>query len=288
MLAYDVRGRGPGLVLLHGIGSTATETWGPVADRLATEYAVVLPDLPGSGRTPLPDGRPALSEVADQVVAAAREAGLDDFVIAGASLGAAVAVRAAARRPDLVRGLFTLSGFVRPRAALWLHLEMWAARVARRDPTLDTHLTPLSFSEKYLSALTEQGARQQAARFAASAPGVREQIALALDVDLCGDLPAVTVPTLVVAAMADRLVDPEHSVELAERIPDARLTAVGAGHAAAVEEPGRVLEILTEFLREVNLRASTPPGHRSTAVRQPAPTPAPRRPSRVPRPRSPR
>ncbi|GGM23110.1 hypothetical protein GCM10010129_79310 [Streptomyces fumigatiscleroticus] len=57
MLAYDRRGRGPGLVLLPGLGSSATDTWGSLVDALAAEYTVVLPDLPGSGRTPLPGGR---------------------------------------------------------------------------------------------------------------------------------------------------------------------------------------------------------------------------------------
>ncbi|MGW0812844.1 alpha/beta fold hydrolase [Streptomyces viridiviolaceus] len=259
MLAYDVRGRGPGLVLLHGIGSTATETWGPLADRLASEYTVLLPDLPGSGLSPLPDGRLVLSDVADRVMATAQEAGLEDFVVAGCSLGAAVAVRTAARRPDRVRGLFALCGFARPRATLWLQLEMWAARIARRDPALDTYLTPLAFSRTYVTAFAAREAQRRATRFAASAHGVREQIALALGVDVRGDLGTVTVPALVVAAMADRLVDPEHSVELAEGIPDARLTAVGAGHAATVEEPDLILGILTEFLREAHR-----PTHRTT------------------------
>ncbi|MGV9915401.1 alpha/beta fold hydrolase [Streptomyces tendae] len=270
MLAYDVRGRGPGLVLVHGIGSTATETWGPLADRLATECTVVLPDLPGSGHSPLPDHPLTVTEVADHVVATAWEAGLDDFVVAGSSLGAAVAVSAAARRPDRVRGLLTLCGFARPRAALWLQLEIWAARIARGDPTLDSYLAPLSFSEKYLTALTPSEGARRAVRFAASAPGTREQIDLALSVDVCADLPAITMPALVVAAVADRLVEPEHSLELAEGLADARLAAIGTGHAAAVEDPGRVLEILTGFLREVHRTAPVArrraDGRRSTAA----------------------
>ncbi|MER7539040.1 alpha/beta hydrolase [Streptomyces sp. NPDC097704] len=238
MLAYDIRGRGPGLVLLHGMGSTAAGTWGTLADALAAEHTVVLPDLPGSGRSPLPDSPPALNDVADQVVAAADAAGLDDFVIAGASLGAAVAIRIAALRPDRVRGLFTLSGFARPRTALWLQLEKWSSSLSGPDTDLDAFLTSLTFSG--------------AARREASAAGTAEQIALALGLDARGDLPAISSPTLVVATMRDRLVDPEHSVELAEGMPDARLAAIGAGHTATVEEPDLVLELLTGFLRRVS------------------------------------
>lgn len=286
MLAYDIRGDGPGLVLLHGIGGTATETWGTLLDSLAAEHTVVLPDLPGSGRSPLPVGPLRADAVADQVVDTARKAGLSDFVVAGASLGAAVAVKVAARHPDRVRGLFTLAGFARPRTTLWLSLEMWAALHARRDEKLSAFLTSLFFSEDYLAARTPEAARQLTARLAASAPGTAQQIAFALGIDICGDLPAVAVPALVVAATGDRFVAPEHSVELAEGIPGARLAAVRGGHAATFEEPGRTLELLTGFLREVHrsydVHRSGPEVLPTPAVTRPAghgPRPLPTAPS---------
>ncbi|MFF4355078.1 alpha/beta fold hydrolase [Streptomyces sp. NPDC001530] len=283
MLAYDIQGSGPGLVLLPGIGGTAADIWEALLADLAAEHTVVLPDLPGSGRSPLPAGLLEASAVADQVVATAHRAGLNDFVIAGTSLGAAVAVKVAARHPDRVRGLFTLCGFARPRTTLWLGLEVWASLHVGDDDELGTFLTSLFFSEDYLDARTPEVARQLTARLVASAAGTAQQIAFALGIDVRGDLPAVTAPTLVVAAAGDRFVDPEHSVELANGIAGARLAAVKGGHAAACEEPGRTLEILTGFLRDVVHRAH--PGVSPTdAVRWPA-GPGPRRLPTVPAPR---
>ncbi|WP_405655289.1 alpha/beta fold hydrolase [Streptomyces sp. NBC_00019] len=89
MLAYDILGSGPALVLLPGIGGSAADTWETLLADLAAEYTVVLADLPGSGRSPLPAGPLEAGAVADQVVATAHRAGLSDFVIAGTSLGAA-------------------------------------------------------------------------------------------------------------------------------------------------------------------------------------------------------
>ncbi len=162
-----------------------------------------------------------------------------------------MAVKVAARHPGRVRGLLTLAGFARPRTALWLNLEMWASLHARRDERLTTLLTSLSFSEEYLARLTPQRVRQLTARFAGSAPGIAQQIAFALGIDVRGDLPSVAAPALVVASPGDRMVAPEHSLELADAIPGARLTAVAGGHAAAIEEPGRTLEILTGFLHDI-------------------------------------
>ncbi|MDH6589435.1 pimeloyl-ACP methyl ester carboxylesterase [Streptomyces sp. SAI-133] len=283
MLAYDVLGSGPGLVLLAGIGGTAADTWELLLTELAVEHTVVPIDLPGSGRSPLPEGPLRVDAVADQVVATAREAGLTEFVIAGTSLGAAVAVAVAARHPRPVRGLFTLCGFARPRTTLWLGLEMWASVLVRGDAELNAFLASLSFSRSYLAAHTSQAARRLTARLAGSAPGVSQQIAFALGVDLRGDLAAVTAPTLVVAATGDQLVAPEHSVELADGIPGARLAAVKGGHAATFEEPERTLELLTGFLHDLHPRPHPAPSPTDPDGRPPGPgsrrsVPAPRRP----------
>ncbi|MFJ5036066.1 alpha/beta fold hydrolase [Streptomyces sp. NPDC088560] len=284
MLAYDIRGSGPGLVLLHGIGSTATATWGTLVDSLAAEYTLVLPDLPGSGLSPLPDGPLEAAAVADQIVATAREAGLSRFVVAGASLGAAIAIKIATRHPGRVRGLLTLAGFARPRTALSLGLEMWASLHTRQDDELSAFLASASFSEKYLAALAPDTARRLNARLGASATGTAEQIAFALGIDVRGDLSAVTAPTLVVAAMGDRFAAPEHSVELAEGIPGARLAAVRGGHAATIEEPGRILRVIREFLHDIDRYQAK---GRRTAPAPPPVSQGPGLPPPIARPRNP-
>ena len=49
-LRYFVGGAGPPLALVHGLGGMATN-WRLVAPALATEHRVVVPDLPGHGRS---------------------------------------------------------------------------------------------------------------------------------------------------------------------------------------------------------------------------------------------
>ena len=54
MLAYERFGSGEPLVLIHGIGHRR-QTWYPVVDRLAQEFDVIIPDLPGHGGSPALD-----------------------------------------------------------------------------------------------------------------------------------------------------------------------------------------------------------------------------------------
>ena len=55
-------GQGPTLLLLHGIGSSAT-AWSKQMERLGRYYTCIAPDLPGYGDSPDPAGTGLLSTV---------------------------------------------------------------------------------------------------------------------------------------------------------------------------------------------------------------------------------
>jgi len=66
-LRYFVGGSGPPLVLVHGLGGAASN-WVELAPILARRHRVILPDLPGHGRSaPLPAAH-GLASFADRVV----------------------------------------------------------------------------------------------------------------------------------------------------------------------------------------------------------------------------
>lgn len=95
-LAYDRRGAGEPLVLLHGL-SHRRQGWDPVIDRLAAERDVIAVDLPGHGDSPaLPHGL-VYAEVVDEVEKFLRGLGLERPHVAGNSLGGLLAIDLAAR-----------------------------------------------------------------------------------------------------------------------------------------------------------------------------------------------
>jgi len=95
-LAYERRGSGPPLVLLHGVGHRR-QAWDAVLDRLTPHRDVIAVDLPGHGESPpLPaSATPVLTVLRDQVTALFDELGLDRPHIAGNSLGGRLALEAA-------------------------------------------------------------------------------------------------------------------------------------------------------------------------------------------------
>ena len=104
---YDVPGPAgaPTVVLLHGLGATASLNWPGAFGALSPSFRVVALDHRGHGRgmrTPLPF---RLQDCADDVVALADVLGVDELVAVGYSMGGPVAMLARRRHPSRVSGL---------------------------------------------------------------------------------------------------------------------------------------------------------------------------------------
>ena len=81
---------GTPFVLLHGFGGDL-ENWSLVQDALSEHRPTYAVELPGHGQSTKDVGEGRLDDLADGVVAALDALGLDRFLIAGHSLGGAVA-----------------------------------------------------------------------------------------------------------------------------------------------------------------------------------------------------
>ena len=95
-LAYETRGSGPPLVLLHGTGSYRG-MWDPVVGTLARERRVIAVDLPGfagSGAEPADPSPEGLTTYLERWFA---DQGLDRPHVAGNSLGGGLALELARR-----------------------------------------------------------------------------------------------------------------------------------------------------------------------------------------------
>lgn len=102
-IAYETRGSGRPLVLLHGAWVDRRQ-WAPQVERFAGDFEVVTPDLRGHGDSTADDGL-HLDRMADDVAALCGDLGLEDPVVCGLSMGGLVAQRLALAHPERVAGM---------------------------------------------------------------------------------------------------------------------------------------------------------------------------------------
>ncbi|MEV6554122.1 alpha/beta hydrolase [Nocardia sp. NPDC051756] len=248
-LRTTVTGAGPGLVLAHGASGTIDTNFGALIPALATTHTVVASDYPDS------DIQLTLDGLADALAAAAVDAGVETFALVGYSLGSAVAVRAATRHPDRVRGLILAAGFAKADNRARLAVQIWQDLLDRGDTAMFSRLAlSLAFSASFLNGLPAEQVDEFVRIGATTIPGgTLQQARLVETVDTTGDLGGVTVPTLVVGATEDLLVDPANSRFLAENIPGAEYTEIAAGHVLMAEQPDQWRKTVEDFLNRHQL-----------------------------------
>ncbi len=113
-LAFDVTGRGPGLLLLHG-GGLDRRTWHDIGyvERLRDEFTLVAVDARGHGESdrPAEPSAYATDRICQDLLAVADAAGLDRFAIWGFSYGANMGRYLAARSGRVYRIILIGGGF---------------------------------------------------------------------------------------------------------------------------------------------------------------------------------
>lgn len=260
-LRYAVGGDGDPVALVHGLGGTIAN-WRLIAPALARSRRVVVPDLPGhGGSAPLP-AAPNVDAFADAVLAVleAEEALPATFV--GHSLGGLVALRAAVRRPDAVRGVvlaagagissatraaettLTVLGLVQPGRAL----APWRRRLARSRSG-----RTLMFG--WWGVADPEGLEPEMAEAFLSGPAEHTDTAAAGRALLASDprreLERVSCPVLCLWGTSDNWVPLADGMEYARRLRAPLRTIAGCGHLLIGERPDACLAAISAFLAEL-------------------------------------
>ncbi|MQA93253.1 MAG: alpha/beta fold hydrolase [Streptosporangiales bacterium] len=132
-LAFERRGAGPPVVLLHGIGS-GWQSWEPVLPALAERFDVIALDLPGFGASPpLPEGRRygvfALADAAEEFWTGL---GVERPYVVGHSMGGLVALELSRRGTVRAASAVSPAGFWSPPERLYVRAVLRGGLLATR------------------------------------------------------------------------------------------------------------------------------------------------------------
>ncbi|MGY4645705.1 alpha/beta fold hydrolase [Cellulomonas sp. URHB0016] len=211
-------------VLVHGIGMSA-RYFRRLTAELATDGRVLVPELPGCGRTPRTARAPRVDELADGLAAELDARDVRGATLVGHSMGAQVATELACRRPDLAGRLVLLSPVVDDDARSGPAQGLRLARDTLREP-LGANL--VTFTD-YLRA----GPRWYLA-----------QLPHMLGYRLEERLPDVRCPVVVVRGERDMVAPQAWVARLAGLAPDGHAVVVpGAAHVVMYSRPELVARL---------------------------------------------
>ena len=234
-VSYTVDGAAdaPVVVLSNSLGA-ARGMWDPQVPALAERYRVVTYDTRGHGESPAPRGPYALDDLVDDLVALLDEVGAERAHVAGLSLGGMTAMRLALREPQRVDRLALLCTSAKPDPTPFLERAA-AVRTGGTAPLAPT-VASRWVTPAYAAEHPDLVARLEAMIAGSDDEGYAACCEVVAGVDLLGDLPRISAPTLVVSGREDPALPPEHQELIAEAIPGAELLTVSpAAHLANLE-----------------------------------------------------
>lgn len=259
-------GSGPALVLLHGggPGASGVANWRRNIDALAASYSLVIPDLPGYGRsTKYIDQDDPFGDLAASVGGLIDELGLEKAHLIGNSYGGGAALRLALDRPDRVdrmvlngpggigttralptKGLNALLGYYggdgpsREKMADFIRTYLVADASAITDEVIDG---------RYQDSLDPEVVANPPLRRPSGASAPRTM--LRLDITRDKRLASCEIPTLVIWGTADKINRPSGAATLAQtmRRCDAYLAAQ-VGHWVQWEATDLFNRLALDFL----------------------------------------
>jgi magnesium chelatase accessory protein len=248
------------LLLLHGTGA-ATHSWRDLLPRLALNFTVISPDLPGHGFTSQPEkAGMTLPGMAKGVATLLDRLGLQPDYVAGHSAGAAVLAEMCLAGRIAPKALASLNGALLPLPFHGVAAPLMGplAKLFASNP-----LVPMLFAWQAAdgavvrrllqgtgSRIDSQGERFYT-RLARRSGHAGAALTMMANWDLqtfAQRLPGLTTRLLLVVGENDRSIPPADARRIKQFLPDAEIVRMpGLGHLAHEERPDEVAELLRKF-----------------------------------------
>lgn len=227
VMKYLISGKGPCVVLLHGWGANK-EAMGIITEALVSEYTVIAPDLYGFGASKI-EKPLTLDDYATGVVTVLLKENIKSAVFIGHSFGGRIAVRLAARRPDLVKKLILIdSAGLKPRFS--------CKKFIRRAANAFGKATGL-FQPK--------GSRD----YEDSSGYLRATFLNVIHDFQNGECPLIRCPAMIIWGSSDRDTPPYMARRFKKLIPQSVLYILPkSGHFSYLDSPNRTIFLIKEFL----------------------------------------
>ncbi|CAN5777007.1 alpha/beta hydrolase [soil metagenome] len=234
------------LVLIHGAGGTHLH-WPPQLRHMPVA-PVYAPDLPGHGRS-TGDGFTSIDVYRDWLHTFVDRLDLPPFVLAGHSMGGAIALDFAITYPARLVGVGLIGTSSRLRVAPAILTGIQSDFAATTEQLVDLMYAPNANPQTKRLALQRLRAVDPTMLY--------NDFSACNGFDVSARITEITLPTLIVCGQLDKMTPLKYSERLHEQLPNSELHSLaGAGHMAMLEQAAETTELLAGFLARFNGPAS--------------------------------
>jgi 2-hydroxy-6-oxonona-2,4-dienedioate hydrolase len=252
-LHYRESGRGPTVVLLHGLGADGSR-WERNIGPLSRDFRVIALDQIGFGQSDKPMANYNNKMLSEFLVRFLAAIGVTRVSLVGNSMGGQVVLHAAVHHPEIVDRLVLVDGGnVRPAGAPAPEpMSPERQRIMNGVTSEETReLLGLLLHDK--SLITDRMVDDTLMMHLQSAYAIGKILEAGPKLNSLGEEEVRTVksPTLIIWGKNDALTGPAAADRLAGIIPGARRVVIGdAGHMPQWERPDEFNRVVAEFLKD--------------------------------------
>jgi 3-oxoadipate enol-lactonase len=247
-LYYEEHGKGFPVVFLHGFPFDHT-IWEPLTPLLVNKARMILPDLRGYGRSPVPDGVYSMRLMAEDVFTLLNNLKIERAILVGHSMGGYVSLAFSHAYPQRLAGL----GLVSTQAGADVPERrqaryQMAEEVGRRGVKVvaDNMAPRLISNPELVKPLRKLMMQTKPKGVIGALKGMAERP------DGLGWLSTISVPTVVLAGSADNFISLEPAKTMAQLLGKAWLVELpGVGHMPMLEAPQQTADVLDQLIQTV-------------------------------------
>jgi 3-oxoadipate enol-lactonase len=240
-LAYERRGSGPPLLLIHGYPLDHT-IWNEIIPFLERDFCLILPDVRGFGESTTVNTPYLMDDLAFDFIALLDHLGVQKIALAGHSMGGYIALALARLSPERVKSLALVASQVLADAPEnKMNRYKTAAEVAEKGVGVVAEIMPSKLSSDAHVQEVVRGLIQKQSK-----DGVIGALkAMAERGDSLQLLYSIHFPVIVIHGSADTLLPIERAQEVKKAMPQAHVVELpSAGHMPMLEEPKRTADAL--------------------------------------------
>lgn len=243
-LFYKVAGEGRPLLIIHGWGASSASWIGVIEEMAGKGFQLIIPDLPGFGKSSVPDENWGTEEYADIVSKFIKELGLENISLLGHSFGGGISLRIAIGNSNVSKLILCDAAIIREeRLDLRQKISKLLANIGSRLASKD--FPGYRFFEKMVYRLA--GAHD----YYKASPVMKEVFKKVVSEDLRFLLPEVKQSCLIIWGSEDKATPLEDAYFLNKEIVGSELKLIrGARHNPYKTHPAEVAEEIIKFLNK--------------------------------------